>query len=140
MHHVHEKICRQHQQGGECVSQLFRRDWWINLSSDGVDSTAVIPHSPTHTPQKRPVVPTMGQHLEIQPNRMLSRIQYPAHTLANIHSRFNAFLILLSKTGESCVLNIVYLHGYSADMSVWFFVGRRGQYHGPSEMYSSFIK
>lgn len=58
------------------MAKLVGRDWRINLSSEGVDSAAVIPHSLTHTPQKRPVVPTMGQHLETHPNKILSRIQH----------------------------------------------------------------
>lgn len=65
VHHVHDKVCRQHQQGGECVAQMLRRHWRIKLSSEDIDSAAVIPNSLTHTLQKRPVVPTMGQHLQI---------------------------------------------------------------------------
>lgn len=60
----------------------------------------MLPHSLTHTPQKRPVLPAMSQHLEIQMRRILSRIQYGGHTFTSIHSRFNEFLTGLIKEGN----------------------------------------
>lgn len=101
VHHVHDEVSRQHQQGGESVAQLVGCDWRIKLSSEDVDSTAVIPHSLTHTPKKRPVVPAMGQHLQNTHQQYL-----------HIHSQiFNLIRMnLISKRGQSCVLNIVFLH------------------------------
>ena len=64
MHHVHDKVCREQQQGGEREVQLLRRDWSLKLSREDADSAAVLPHSVTHAAQKRPVVPAVGQHLQ----------------------------------------------------------------------------
>lgn len=75
----------------------------------------MIPHSLTHTPQKRPVVPAMGQHLERHTNRILSRIQYGPHTFTDIHSCFNAFLICLGiLCFEHCIFAWVFHYVYDS--------------------------